>query len=522
MGDKGGDGHGGTDRGQSAPVAVILLVGITVVGATAVVALGGVAIDGTEGQAQLGRASQSMTLFDSQAAQVALGEADSQSVSFGHAGGNYRVDPDAGEISIIQLDCDDTGDGDAGYDAVTNTLSSDDEFILESTELGAVIYEQDGTTIGYQGGGVWRATDDGSTMVSPPEFHYRGQTLTLPIIQTNGSGSVSGSTTMHVRENFRAEPVFANASESFSSSNCGTTRPFLNPVTHGRVVVRIESRFAGAWGDYFSERTAGEVSYPAEDVVLVELVSLGTIGQFQMPGDGGSITVPGAADGHNTPEFTFRLRPDDADSADFSNLQWSFYVSEGNQELEIHLDQATGGSPCSGGSTNVEADLFVYYSDDGGDHYQGWESSETIDAECADLNDDGDDEIYMDVTLVDDKDDDGDYTEIEGDDLNLTNAALSGGGLVRFSPNDRTSTFTFDGHGDWESKTYNDGDEETIDRLVNHYFALLPDDFELTVDDKNSDTVNEDASSGYLDTTGDGSYVTYLHVTRNEIEVELN
>jgi len=522
-GDPGTGRHG--ERGQSAPIAVILLLGLAILGATAVVALGGAAIDGTEGRSELARAEQSMTLFDSQAAQVALGEADSQSVEFGYVNGDYRVDDSAGEISIVQLDCDDDDPSDpgAGYDPVTNTLSSDDEFVLSPTDLGTVLYERDGTTIGYQGGGVWKERQDGSVMVSPPEFHFRGQTLTLPVIETRGSGSIGGSATASITEGVRADPVFPNVSDSFDATNCGNSRSYLNPVTEGRVIVRIESRFAGAWGEYFSERTQGEVTYPDEDLVIVELVALGNIGQFQMPAEGGSITVPGASNGHSTPEFTFRMRPDDADSADFSNLQWSLFVDEGDNHLEVHLEQDGGGSPCPG--TGVEGRLYVYYSDDGGDNYQGWESTDTIEAECADLDGDGDEEIYMDVDLVTDQNDDGNYTEIEGGDVNMTYTSIGSGRLVSFSPDDLIDTATsptLDGHGDfWEPETVSAGDELTTDQLINHYFAELPEDFELTVDDKNSDTVNEDASSGYLDTTGDGSYVTYLHVTRNEVDVRL-
>jgi len=511
------------NRAQSAPIAVVLLIGLAILGATAIVAIGGTAIDGTEGQSEIARAEQSMALFDSQSAQVALGESESQSVSFGYVNGNYRVNDTAGEISIVQIDCDDNETNDDGDDVP----GGDDDAILASTDLGTVVYERNGVTVGYQGGGVWKERDGGSTMVSPPEFHFRGQTLTLPIIQTNGTGSVGGSTTANIEESVRAKRVFPNASDSFDATRCGDSRRFLNPVTKGRVIVRIESRFAEAWGDYFAERTAGEVTYPDEDVVIVELVALGNIGQFQMPGEDGSITVPGAADGHNTPEFTFRVRPDDTDSADFSNLQWSFFVSEGSQRLEIYLKKGSGGNKCP--NTDIEADLDVYYSDDGGDTYEAWHVDDAYAAECADLNGDGDEEIYMDVELVDDEDGNGNYSEVDSDDPELEATDSAGmNNLLHFNikgTDTPVDPIDVSGHGVyWEAETYNinSNERETVDRLINHYFAELPEDFELTVDDQNSDTINEGASSGYLETTGDGSYVTYLHVTRNEIEVELN
>ena len=56
---------------------------------------------------------------------------------------------------------------------------------------------------------------------------------------------------------------------------------------------------------------------------------------------------------------------------------------------------------------------------------------------------------------------------------------------------------------------------------MNHYFAELPEEFDLRVDDKGSDTTNDDASGGTLYNAGSDRYVTYLHVTTNQVEVEV-
>jgi hypothetical protein len=44
--------------------------------------------------------------------------------------------------------------------------------------------------------------------------------------------------------------------------------------------------------------------------------------------------------------------------------------------------------------------------------------------------------------------------------------------------------------------------------------------YDLVVDDKNSDTVNEDASWGRLAYEGEGR-VTFMHISQREIRVEL-
>ena len=130
----------------------------------------------------------------------------------------------------------------------------------------------------------------------------------------------------------------------------------------------------------------------------------------------------------------------------------------------------------------------------------------------------------------DDGDADGDFDEDDGaDDPDLTYQSLSKSDLSHFNPNgelvNSSSSPTFDEHSDkvdWESKSYAAEDTEAVDRLLNHYFGLMGPDIELTVDDKNSNTVSEGASTGTVDYDGSGKYVTYLHVSENGITVELH
>lgn len=511
------------ERGQSATIGFALVLGMTILGTTAVVVFGGSALSNTQDQSDLARAEQAMTLFDSQAAQVALGDSSVQTVDFGQSDGTYEVRPNTGKISIIQLDCDDDGTDDDNDNIVnTSQTDEDDAYILSPTDLGSVVYETGNDELAYQGGGVWRKSKNGgSLMVSPPEFHYRGATLTLPVVLTRGTGGASGQATAALTPTTRATEVFPHSTDSFPT-RCGN-EPFANPITDGEVIVRIQSDYYEAWGRYFDSRTEGDVRYNhTTDEVTVELIGLAQVGEFAMPGDGGSVTVSGTAGGHSTEAFNITLRPDDSDSATFNNLQWSMYVEDGDQQFEMHLKKSgSGGCP----STGITADLTIYYSDDGGDSYQGWHKSDAFSAKCDDLNGDGNDEIYLVADFVDDEDDDGSYLNPEAGDPELTYQSLGQDDLERFNPNgDFNSTTTFSGHGDWENETYDAAasDTETSDRLVNHYFAELPDEFELTVDDKGSNTVNEGASSGYLKTGGGAKYVNYLHVTENELEVDVN
>ena len=517
-------------------MGVILVIALVVAGSTIVVALGDQALRDTERQSDVERAQQAMTLFDSQTAQVALSESDRQTVRLGRTSGTYRVDPTAGELSIINVDRDDDEDNISwtadGYptDAVEGDDDDDIEY-LTNTTLGAVVYESGDTTIAYQGGGVWQQDAGEARMVSPPEFHYRAQTLTLPVVQVVGEGAAAGSARATVsRGDFQARNVYPNASETFSTGD--TSEKFLNPVQNGSVIVRIESEYAKGWGNYFEARTDGKVTYPAEDVVAVELISLAQVGGFDMPLEGGSITIGGAAGGHGISRtdpgktaFSIRLRPDDSDGAKFSNLQWSLYADEGDEEFEMHLKKTGGGDNCKDGSTSLGAHLTIYYSWNDGEDYHGWQTTSPIEAECANLDpSDAEKEIYLDVTFVDDDDTDDDYDENEADDVQLEFQSLSKSDLEHFNPNgDLDESRALDGHSaDWEAVSPSeDSTQLSSDQLVNHYFGELPDEFELRVDDKGSDTTNEAASSGQFYNGGSDQYVTYLHVTNNQVEVEV-
>jgi hypothetical protein len=474
----------GAGRAQSEVIGVVLVLGLVLAGTVAVVTLGSMAITDTQTQSELRSAEQAMTVFDSQAATVALGQTDQRSVSFG-ASGEYDVEPTNGRLVIEHHGWDGPGSTEVVYDE----------------PLGAVVYRNQGTRIAYQGGGVWRQGPNGGTrMISPPEFHYRDGTLTLPALRTVGGGGAAGTASAQITENVRASPVYPNdTSPADDPAQYDASQDYANPIENGQVMVKVQSPYYEAWADYFRSRTEGTVDeYASNRTAAVSLVTLGTVGQFPMPGEGSSVEVRGIAT-HTLSDFEIELRPDDTDSADFSNLQWSLYADEGSQQFELNL--RGGGSGCGMG-----IDATVYYSDDGGDNYHGWHRDDAFTASCSDLDGDGNDEIRLQANLV-------------SSSVSLENQGISNADVTHFNPNgNQVSPVVFDEHG-VDDGTYTSGATLTMETLMNHYFGLLGPSFDLTVDDKSSDTVSESASEGYIQYTGNGNFVTYLQVTENEIEV---
>ena len=204
-------GHG--RRGQSSPLAVILVLSIVVAGSLAVAGLGVEALGDTQRTMDVERAEKGLTQLDSNVALVALGSADGQEMTLSRGdAAAYRLDDDAGWMNVT----------------VTNTSDDTTETVMNAT-LGEIAYENEGRTVAYQGGGVWKRDGGGNSLtVSPPEFHYRSATLTLPLVTVSGDRSLNGGIVAH--EGGQSIQHFPNRSAEGE---------WLNPLDTGRVRVTV-------------------------------------------------------------------------------------------------------------------------------------------------------------------------------------------------------------------------------------------------------------------------------------------
>jgi len=240
------DPEAGGRRAQSEVLAVVLLVGLTVVGTGAVVVFGADAVQETTQSTDVGRAEHAMTQLDSKTSLVAHGSSKVQRVDVvGNGQGSVRVDEDAGWMRV----------------RIINESTGNVEMQVMNETMGAVVYERGGTTLAYQGGGVWRGDTSGSTLVSPPAFHYRGQTLTLPLILVGGTAASTNAITMSQQ----APPEGQYPNE---------TAGLRNPLLSGKVNVTVGSAHYRAWGRFFEDRTQGSVAYDhANESVTIQLVT---------------------------------------------------------------------------------------------------------------------------------------------------------------------------------------------------------------------------------------------------------
>jgi len=235
----------GFDEGQASMIGVILVFGFVITGAVSVLVLGATAIGDSQNHLGEERTEKAMTQLDSKAALVALGNTDVQQVSFGtDRASNYEVQNKTGWMEI----------------AIENQTSGTSTVLLNES-LGAVTYEGEGTTIAYQGGGVWRTAEgNGTVVVSPPEFHFREGTLTLPVVNVSGSPSLGDTASIHHQKTTRKYP--------------NATLDNENPLENHLVTVTVKSEYYRGWGQYFEERTDGEVDYDDDrQIVNLTLVS---------------------------------------------------------------------------------------------------------------------------------------------------------------------------------------------------------------------------------------------------------
>ncbi|PSP55195.1 hypothetical protein BRC82_06725 [Halobacteriales archaeon QS_1_67_19] len=226
-----GDQSPEPSRGQSEVLSVVLLLAITVSGTGLVVAFGSSALTDSQRHSAIDSAEHALTQFDSKTSLVGIGSSETQSVSLGLETG-ARVENGSGWMRV----------------QVINRSDDTVEYVAMNQSLGAVVYENDGTSIAYQGGGVWKRSANGTTMVSPPEVHYRGTTLTLPLVAIAGEGPLAGQAV--VSQNGSAEPKYPDADEDRR-----------NPLTEAKVNLTVQSEYYRAWGRFFEQRTGGQVEF---------------------------------------------------------------------------------------------------------------------------------------------------------------------------------------------------------------------------------------------------------------------
>jgi hypothetical protein len=237
--------HASTERAVSTVLSFILIVSMVVTVSVGILLVGMDGVDRAQANAETSSVEYTMSELNSQASLVALDSNNrTRTVDLGAAAqGNAEV-VDDGRITV-----------EVDYASGSSRTVMDEQ-------MGSIKYTnpQTGNVVAFQGGGVWKQTDSGSSMVSPPEFHYRDSTLTLPAMTIDTSASsVTGQYVTVKRTD--TETMYPLPSDK-------------NPIEDGEITITIESEYYEAWGTFFEERTESEVTYDhANEKVQVTLIT---------------------------------------------------------------------------------------------------------------------------------------------------------------------------------------------------------------------------------------------------------
>lgn len=475
-------------RGQSEVVSTVLVLGVTAVAVSGVLVFGAATLSETQSFVELGAATNGIETLDAGVSNVALGDSPAQEVRLsGAASGSYRVDPDSGVLTVVHDNYDGSGSREQ----------------LARVRLGTVAYEAGEETVALQGGGVWRRSGSDVTMVSPPAVHYREATLTMPVINVTSRDAAGGAVTAAIEPDGEPRRQFPNASSAY-----GPNKPYANPTQNGTVLVKVQSQYYQGWATFFETRTDGRVrTYESNRTAVLELESLGTTGDFEMPADGDSVSFR-LADGHPISEFSLDLFDEGSNEANYNNLQWSLYAQSGSRQLEFHFRPVSGG----GGMCGNDIRLTVYYSENGGTTYESWYDPSAFTVDCGDFDGDGEDERRIAANLT--QSDSIQYQSLDGQ----TKIRQFAGDAGSFE-----SSSTFDEHaGTVASEPSTTSTARSLHDVTNHYLSLFGPRVTLVVDDKPGSTVDESTSSGHIDADhGSGQILQFLHITENRVEVEL-
>lgn len=222
-------------RGQSYTIGTVLILAMALVGTIGTAGAGFIFLEESQDQAREDRATHAMSELNSEISLVALdNNAESSSINFERTNNEEITVQPGGSIRVETL----------------NETDGSVEDVVVNENLGVIEYQTRGSerSVAYQGGGVWRHYgQNSSTMVSPPEVHYRGGTLTMPLIVVNSEQSVNPQSSDVQVNRHAIESAFPTENRA-------------NPIEEGQIRLTVESKYYQGWGEFFENRIGGEVT----------------------------------------------------------------------------------------------------------------------------------------------------------------------------------------------------------------------------------------------------------------------
>ncbi|SES66575.1 hypothetical protein SAMN04488587_0433 [Methanococcoides vulcani] len=467
--------------------AVSSVVGLLLMYSLAIIAVGIILVynvpvlNDMQDSAKAQKVEQAFTVMDSRISKVALGESPRQTTSVSLMGGEINVNsPGEAERGTMTIQL------------INTTTNMTEEF---NCSLGTVEYVKDDRTVAYEGGGVWSdyGSKGGIVMVSPPEFHYNGKTLTLPIMTVNGNSSVTGNgnTAISVTSDNQPYILYPNTSLSVSRTN---------PTEHlDKVVVYIKSDYYKAWANYANSMT--QTSATLDDENKTAIVSFTTQPPMGTQPLTNSLKVGQIDPEPEEPihEFHYDFEAGDSTAKGLKSMNSELKVTSGTRTLTYEFQKREKPD-------RIDIHSVTYEDEDpavGSSYIEEWTGIDlyTISGEKAE----------------------------ESAVVDLLNDSF----MMRYVPpsNDGANPdFSWGSSGPTtelpDVEIYQNDENFSINDLTQHYMKLITEDGSVIIYLDNgkggSDPVDYGTSTVTLIYDGLGNYITYLHITQNELDVTVN
>jgi Mg-chelatase subunit ChlD len=228
-------------RGVSQVVGYILLLAIVITGSIGVLVVGAPAIETvTEEQ-------------DERQASIVLQHMDSKFASLSTSGGKSQAEIDLSSTSPRSYTLDRSG--------WLNVTVNDDTACAANMTLSSVRFADGATTMGYEGGGVWRKQGSGSAMVTAPALQYRDGSINIRLVNLTGSFDRGYSEARLRKESSRNRTFWVR--QRLNAGDC---------VRPNNVTIAVQSDFYQAWGTYLTQEfeTTAEV-YRSNQTAIIRL-----------------------------------------------------------------------------------------------------------------------------------------------------------------------------------------------------------------------------------------------------------
>lgn len=464
-----------SEKADADVIGHVIILGITILGVSMVALYGIPAIYSMQDVAIVKNAEQTFTVMDSRTSRVLLGASPIQILDMNLGGGTLTVEPNStGKESYV-------------------TIRREKESSNITIPMGKITYSLGDRIVAYEGGAVFSKYPSGGTvMLSPPEFHYNGVTLTLPEITITGNDSIGGKGTASINIRKNATLILYP-----NSSFTNRTNPLNGSDGLGEVYVNITSEFYSAWAEYarslsFTGVNTNSTTNRAIIKLKVVPVTLGGVTSMSNP-----IDLRGLDPLDPTPltNFSFRLVPDG------NSFDWDIRAYSGERTLIFHFKgKADPGEKVT---------LNIGYQDDGPGYIKPaeiWEGNDLFTVQP---------DRSIDANLL-------------NKSLNLTYDAETVGAKNSCTPDKVDSgkfNLTNSTHGgfSWAEPQFMGGTtKKSLYDITQHYIQKLAQEGDISFYQCYPSGQGPSTSSSMLVNYNSTGALTYLHISQNIADVRIS